>query len=342
MIAQTHYDICCRSLYYFWIITLFSDSWLFIMSQKSIKSPPKDSSPPPKQNPATKKCLKTNNYATKGCDSPPYHIERSPGKEASKSTPPESRERAMIVPTQSSSATENVLANDSVNLAIKSGADTNASSQLRSTLAIGQLIASNRPTAGSRLVANELKQLTLCIQDEAALLRKEIATLSNNLVNSLKSVADDERERRNSSIGFGRGRGLFNHFASRRFPLFPRRHALRNNVPREPGQSRGSQATVSPRRLNASTNTSPTSPSPLESPRETSSAPSNLMPNTLKSLATKETSAQKQVASSADEPAAKNTAVKAVHIIWNPWSVLGNMPGENDSDSDDTTPNPSP
>lgn len=74
--------------------------------------------------------------------------------------------------------------------------NTDSASQLRSTLAIGQLIASNRPTAGSRLIANEIRQLTSTIVEESILLRREISNLSTSLTESLRSIMDDDREQR--------------------------------------------------------------------------------------------------------------------------------------------------
>lgn len=86
-------------------------------------------------------------------------------------------------------------------------------SQMRSTLAIGELIASSRPTAGSRLVASEIRTLTDAIREESASLRREIDHLGTNLTNSLKSIVDDENERNSTSM-----RG----FMPRRFPVFRR------------------------------------------------------------------------------------------------------------------------
>lgn len=130
--------------------------------------------------------------------------------------------------------------------------------QLRSTLAIGQLIASNRPTAGSRLIASELNDLTSTIRDEAASLRKEISDLSNNLSTTLKTVTENDREERNmSAASLATRRPAFGPFAYRRFPVYrrPRRMSLQAAV----------KSMDNARQTNASTTTSP-SPNSSVSP----------------------------------------------------------------------------
>lgn len=89
---------------------------------------------------------------------------------------------------------------------------TDPYSQMRTTLAIGELIASSRPSAGSRLIANEIRSLTEAIRDENAANRREIDTLASTLVNSLKNIMEEESERRTAVRGF----------MPRRFPVFRR------------------------------------------------------------------------------------------------------------------------
>lgn len=100
--------------------------------------------------------------------------------------------------------------------------DVDSTSQLRSTLAIGQLIASNRPTAGSRLIAGELRQLTKTIAEESATLRKEISNLSISLSDSLKTIMDEDREQRSIASALYR-RPMFAQLARKSFPMYHRR-----------------------------------------------------------------------------------------------------------------------
>lgn len=191
---------------------------------------------------------------------------------------------------------------------------TDPSPQLRSTLAIGQLIASNRPTAGSRLIAGELRNLTNSIHEESASIRAEIASLSSNLSNSLKSVMEEDREQRGLTAGnvFGR-RPMFGHFATRRFPVFRRRQATR---------------------LNAGTNTtSHNSPSPVPSPGPpnlaTKSSVQPNRPNTLKQASAKS--------------AGIATAKKTFTVFKNPWLAdEAAYDDDSDTDSSDTIPSSTP
>lgn len=91
-------------------------------------------------------------------------------------------------------------------------------SQMRTTLAIGELIASSRPTAGSRLIAWEIKQFTENYKEESAALRQEISDLGTSLTNSFKNIMEEEREQRSVIRGF----------MPRRFPIFrrPRQYSI--------------------------------------------------------------------------------------------------------------------
>lgn len=194
-----------------------------------------------------------------------------------------------------------------------------ASSQLRSTLAIGQLIASNRPTAGSRLIASELRHLSNSIQQESASIRAEIASLSTNLAGSLKTVMEEDREQRSIAAGnaFGR-RPMFGHFAQRRFPVFRRRPLTRMSVG-----------------TNTSSATSPT-PAPT----------SNLGPSNLATKSSANTTSAP--ASSVKQVSAKSQAIarKAFSLFKNPWipdeRSAASYDSESDTDSTDTTPSSTP
>lgn len=213
-----------------------------------------------------------------------------------------------------------------------------STSQLRSTLAIGQLIASNRPTAGSRLVASELRLLTKTIAEESATLRKEIGNLSISLSDSLKSIIDEDREQRSMTRGFYR-RPMFAQIARKSFPVYQRRGR---------GGFSMKQGSASSDVANASTNTplSPGSPSSSGVANKTGSP---------RNPATKRVTARKQVSS---PQAYKLTSLSAKLI--SPAKALGALfkngwfPPEqvfiatNDSDTDtdtdsiDTNPSSSP
>lgn len=214
---------------------------------------------------------------------------------------------------------------------------TNSTSQLRSTLALGQLIASNRPTAGSKLVAGEIKLLNKTIQDESASLRKEIANLSASLTSTLKTVMTEDREARNvlaSNPLLSRRNALFN----RRIPVYrrprylarkslaPRDLSFMNqstNTPRSPDQAHG--AISAPSTSSASTGPTSTSSSSVASDQNDSSNADRA----LKTVSTKATS----------------HAIKALQLLFKS-SWLPNdrsaYDGETDSDSTETTPGSSP
>ena len=128
-------------------------------------------------------------------------------------------------------------------------------SQLRSTLAIGQLIASNRPTAGSRLIASELSYLSRTVKEESVALRKEICGLSESIASALKSALAEEREERNQ-FSLQR-RPVFGQLPFRRFPIYSTR-------PRRPS--------IMLARKSAAVQTATTSPVALQSPSHPSAA----------------------------------------------------------------------
>lgn len=198
---------------------------------------------------------------------------------------------------------------------------SDASSQLRSTLAIGQIIASNRPTAGSRLIASELRHLSKSIQVESASIRDEIANLSDNLAKTLKIVMEEDREHRNITSGniIGR-RPMFGHFTNRRFPVFRRRQGI----------GRASVGTNTPM------NNSPADASGSDSVATTNVAVAN------KSILSN-TSASKQISTL---PARSTTARKTFTLFKDPWMTnersASAYDGEVDTDSTDTSPGSTP
>lgn len=190
-----------------------------------------------------------------------------------------------------------------------------STSQLRSTLAIGQLIASNRPTAGSRLVASELRLLTKTIAEESATLRKEIGNLSISLSDSLKSIMDEDREQRSMTRGFYR-RPMFAQIARKSFPVYQRRGR---------GGFSMKQGSASSDVANASTNTplSPGSPSSSGVANKTGSQ-----------------TARKQV-SSPQAYKLTSLSAKALGALFKNVFIATND-SDTDTDSIDTNPSSSP
>ena len=108
-------------------------------------------------------------------------------------------------------------------VAVKS-VDGQLATQLRSTLVVGQLIASNRPSAGSHLIASELSQMSQTVKAESVALRKEIYCLPGSIATALKSVLVEERNQRNQSSLRSRGRRpVFGRISFRRVPIHSRR-----------------------------------------------------------------------------------------------------------------------
>lgn len=190
-------------------------------------------------------------------------------------------------------------------------------SPLRTTLAIGQLIASNRPTAGSKLLAHELRHLSKTVQEESISLRKEIANLSTTLSNSLKTLSEDDDRGRGAM--FGR-RPMFGNMNGRR--IMPR------------GRGRGGFIYARKGVSSVATNT-----------------PTAKSPNTSKALSAPEAGvqnqAQKQVASKLATVASKS-AMNALDMIFkNPWRPrprrgAGIFDEDDESDFTDEGPNISP
>lgn len=207
--------------------------------------------------------------------------------------------------------------------------DSNSISPLLSTLAFGQLIASNRPTAGNLLIATELKQLNKTIQDESASMRKEIANLSNSLSATLKSISDEDNEARTPLNPFSR-RPIY-----RRFSIYrrsPRRPFARKSV------------------TNASTSTteqtSKSASAPVQ-PRATSASSMSTEPPSSSS-----SSASSDIADARQHQASKqaNATIKDTPTVGNAYKTLEMLFKNSfadawvDSDSSDTpnSPNVSP
>lgn len=209
------------------------------------------------------------------------------------------------------------------------------SAQLRSTLAIGQLIASNRPTAGSRLIANELRQLSKTIKEESASIRREVSNLSNNLATTLKRVLDDDREQRNLGVTGGLARRpMFGSIAARRFPVFRR--------PRRPLQT---VQRYNPN--NANDSTSPNETSPLSASTSglaaKTSSTGTQTPEVVTGTTQKQTALKLSGLAAAKSPTAVSAAKALAMVFKGPWLALDRAyDGEIDSDSNETTPSSSP
>lgn len=210
---------------------------------------------------------------------------------------------------------------------------TNSTSQLRSTLALGQLIASNRPTAGSRLVANELKQLNKTVQDESTLLRKEIANLSTALTTALKAAFEDDNESRLSTNPFLSRRSLL-----RRFPVYRRpirrpafaRKSLSNASTNAPEPAIQAQSTSAPSQAHSASSNS------TEPPSTSSSSSSSLADAAL-------AQAIKRASPTIKDTPTAGSAYKTLQMLfksqaWLPADRTTSYDGEIDSDSSDFNP----
>lgn len=228
------------------------------------------------------------------------------------------------------------------------GSAKESTAQLRSALAIGQLIASNRPTAGSRLIACELRQFSKTLKEESAALRKEVAGLSVSLANSLKTVLEDEREQRNMSAAsaFAR-RPLFGLTPPRRnFPVYRRPRRMQLQFARK--TTNASTNTPSP---GASISRSPISSSSSSLSAPSSSLPASKLPQLTASpssrAAIKDGQPSQRIAQKESSTASKlsTSAAKALEMLLkNSWpnNDVSSYDGEADSNSTDTTPSSSP
>lgn len=130
--------------------------------------------------------------------------------------------------------------------------DTDQASQLRSTLAIGQLLATKTPSAGNKLIAQELKRFSSALVHELAMLRKEVAQLPENLANSLKNVLESSNQNERRRAVFG---SL--PMANRRFPVLRRPMRVSLMFARRAATaSAAAAAAANPRMADASTSTS--------------------------------------------------------------------------------------
>lgn len=207
--------------------------------------------------------------------------------------------------------------------------NTDSTSQLRSTLAIGQLIASNRPTAGSRLIANEIRQLTRAISEESGTLRREIANLSTSLTESLRSIMDDDREQRSFANALYR-RPFWTQTARKVVPMgFHRRR--RGGFTQNMAMKRDY---APPTTANASTNT-PTSPGSPAAKNLAANKSSSPIATTAKSAARKQPSMKLSAMSAKLVNPAKALGALLKSGWFPPEQVF--ISADSDIDSDDDT-----
>lgn len=227
---------------------------------------------------------------------------------------------------------------------------TDPASQLRSTLAIGQLIASNRPTAGNRLIAGEIRQLTKAVQEESSSLRKEIA----NLATSFKTILEDERERNNAATSSLARRPMFGPFANRRFPVYRRpNRRIPLNLRKSIGTSTNAASSTSPLHVSSPGSSAATKESTeLDSARKSEIVQkhgASKSPVVLKSAKTLDSSSAKAVASTSVKTPV-STGAKSTKsfkdtlemLLSRSWPNARDYDGEADTDSSDTTPASSP
>lgn len=218
---------------------------------------------------------------------------------------------------------------------------TDSSPQLRTTLALGELLASKRPTAGSRLIATEIRDLSSTLRKEAAEIRKGLNDLVSNLTEALKETLEEDRERRTiAASGFGR-RVAFGGF-SRRFPIFRRGRRFPLQFARK--------STVNASTSTASMPSVKVSEGPAAAP---ASSPSNNISQKRPTDGQHRQTAQKNLAKavSNSEQMDSNSAnsVKSLNgLIKNPW-FLSNVErgstdydGEADSELTDSSPASTP
>lgn len=228
---------------------------------------------------------------------------------------------------------------------------TDPATQLRSTLALGQLITAKTPTAGSRMIASELRQLNSTLKMEGALLRKEIASLPSSLTESLKVVLEEDREQRNNAGLLARRPIQFGQFPYRRLPIFrrPRRVSLQG-IARKSTADLGHQSVATSTSPPASSTVSKglTNPTSASSSAAASRSPTNnqqaaavdLSARPRTTTASKSTSPTGQTAEDR-ERSAKSPATQAAKLVL--WALKtarsrdqssSSYDGEADTDSD--------
>lgn len=144
------------------------------------------------------------------------------------------------------------------------------SNSLRTTLAIGELLASNRPTAGNRLIANEIRNIGITLKQESAEIRRQLDRLAIDVGVSMKSILEEDREQRNLAASGANRRFAFGNFSGRRFPVYrrPRR------IPLQFARKSVANASTNTPATSSSTTTTTTAPSPLAD-NELSDSPSS-------------------------------------------------------------------
>lgn len=216
--------------------------------------------------------------------------------------------------------------------------DREPSAELRSTLAIGELIASNRPTAGSRLIANELRHLSNVFQGESLMLRTEIADLTTTLSTTLKTIFEDDQR---GTGAFGRvplytqnmGRGRFPVFRRpRRIPLqFARKSVVNAWTTTSPQATVTSPPTTSTKTPSRSPQVPATSTTPTTATTTTTSTVRP--PNSLAGITAKKV----------DVPTIRDLhQIIAKNLYLSQDRDSSSYDGEADTDSSDTTPNSTP
>lgn len=238
--------------------------------------------------------------------------------------------------------------------------DTEPSSQLRTTLAVGELLASRRPTAGNRLIAYEINKLTNVLKNEFGGVRKEIDNLSTNLATTLKNVLEEDREQRNISAQGPIRRLGFGHLPNRRFPVFrrPRRVPLQfarkstknayTNTPFQNFPTDSSNKSISTG-LEPRQSHSPIGNKNLVAPKQIDETNSNIPLKVIKSAPSNKTVSIDQSVAKSPTPSAFTSSMNSLGRLFKaPWyfsSMVGNSStyeGEADSENSDSSPSSSP
>lgn len=234
--------------------------------------------------------------------------------------------------------------------------NVDSAQQLRSTLAIGHLLATKTPSAGSKLIAQELRQFSSSMSQEFGALRKEISQLPNKIASSLKTVIEEDRNDQRNTTGT---RSFFGSLP-RRLPIFrrPRRVSLMFARKSAPTTYADAATSTSPSANAGGKSTTTGTGAANKTAKGTSSdAPQNnqaahqarqlgsKQPADLVSRAAKVAEADRQQAPMSPDAAAARFALTTVFKhIWLPPLDNGSngYEGEAESESSDTPPPGSP
>lgn len=221
------------------------------------------------------------------------------------------------------------------------------SNSLRTTLAIGELLASNRPTAGNRLIANELRNLSMTLKHESNEIRRQLDRLATDVTVSLKSILEEDREQRNIAASGANRRLGFGNFSGRRFPVYrrPRR------IPLQFARKSVANASTNTPSTSAASTTPTNEPQPSAQSVDSHTA-AKQAPAPASTDPTAKTS--KGVAAKSTEPASASTAsglpnpMKSLSRLFkNPWFVStadrssSSYDGEADTELSDSLSSPS-